>query len=187
MATWEPSPPPFPEEFTVDDGPADVNKAKLITVVQEVTPRTADGEPSYDDRSLHTSDLLPGTLGTENSYASSQQQHSKPKVIYVEERESDLLKASLKNTESVEKRREEASTLDVDNEQKELDIEEERNDAFKLHEEKVDPQQPTKIQVTLPSVDNSKSHEESLLASDLHVSVDQDTFGDVSSISGGEF
>ena len=40
--------------------------------------------------------------------------------------------------------------------------------------------------MTLPSIDNNV-HEESSVASDPHVSIDQDTFGDVSSISGGDF
>ena len=58
----------------------------------------------------------------------------------------------------------------------------ESNGAVELDKEDIEPQQPTKIQVMLPSVDNSV-HEES----SVHVSVDQDTFGDVSSISGGDF
>ena len=58
----------------------------------------------------------------------------------------------------------------------------ERNGAVELDEEDIEPQQPTQIQVMLPSVDNSV-HEES----SAYVSVDQDTFGDVSSISGGDF
>jgi len=66
-----------------------------------------------------------------------------------------------------------------------LDIEEERNQAVEFDEE-IEVQQPTKIQVTRPSVDNNV-HEESSVASDPHVSIDQDTFGDVSSISGGDF
>ena len=68
---------------------------------------------------------------------------------------------------------------DPASEEDRLDIEGERNEA-------VEPQQPTKIQVTLPSIDNNVL-EESSVASDLHVSVDQDTFGDVSSTSGGDF
>ena len=62
----------------------------------------------------------------------------------------------------------------------------ESNGAADLDKEDIEAQQPTKIQVMLPSVDNSV-HEESLVASDAHVSVDQDTFGDVPSISGGDF
>ena len=61
MVIWEPSgavrnpPPPFPGEFTLDDEPVDAQKNKIIAV-DEVAPRTADGEPSHD-----ASDLLPGT------------------------------------------------------------------------------------------------------------------------------
>ena len=46
--------------------------------------------------------------------------------------------------------------------------------------------QSSKIQVTLPSIDNNV-YEESSVASDSHISIDQDTFGDVSSISWGDF
>ena len=55
---------------------------------------------------------------------------------------------------------------DPASEEDRLDIEGERNEA-------VEPQQPTKIQVALPSIDNNVL-EESSVASDLHVSVDQD-------------
>ena len=58
----------------------------------------------------------------------------------------------------------------------------ESNGAADLDKEEIEPQQPTKIQLMLPSVDNSV-HEES----SAHVSVDQYTCGDVSSISGGNF
>ena len=200
MVIWEPSgavrnpPPPFPGEFTLDDEPVDAQKNKIIAV-DEVAPRTANRGPSHDDRSLHASDLLPGTLGTDKSFSISRQQQSKPKVIHVEERDSELSEESLQNTYSVEERRGEASALAVDDEEKEgevpaseqnrLDIEEERNQTVEFDEE-IEVQQPTKIQVTLPSIDNNV-HEESSVASDPHVSIDQDTFGDVSSISGGDF
>ena len=209
MVVWEPpgavriSPLSFAGEFTLVDEPMDEKKDKN-TVVLEVAPRTADGEPSHDDRSLHASDLLPGTLGTDISFPIAQrqqpqpqqeqerqqqkrrqQQHSKPRVIHIEERDSEISEESLQNTYSVEERRGEASAMaaeekeDPESEEDRLDIEGERNEA-------VETQQPTKIQVTLSSIDNNVL-EESSVASDLHVSVDQDTFGDVSSISGGDF
>ena len=134
---WEPPgavrvfPPPFPGEFTLDDEPVDEKKNKN-TVVLKVAPRTANGEPSHDDRSLHASDLLPGTLGIDNSFPiaqrkqqqpqpqqeqerqqqpEQQQQHSKPRVIHVGERDSEISEASLQHTYSVEERREEASAV----------------------------------------------------------------------------
>ena len=199
MVVWKPAgvarnpPPPFPGEFTLDDEPVDAENE--IIAVDEVAPRTAHGGPSHDDRSLHASDLLPGTLGTDKSFLISRQQQSKPKVIHVEERDSELSEASLQNTYSVEERRGESSSVAVNDEEKEevpaseqdrLNIEGERNQAVELDEEEIEAQQSTKIQVTLPSIDNNV-HEESSVASDPHVSIDQDTFGDVSSISGGDF
>ena len=177
------------------DEPVDEKKSKN-TVVLEVAPRTAHREPSHDDRSLHASDLLPGTLGTDNSFPiaqrqqqqqkrQQQQQHSNPRVIHVEEWDSEISEASLQNTYSVEERRGEASAMGAE-EKEDPRIEEDRLDIEGDRNEAVEPQQPTKIQVTLPSIDNNVL-EESSVASDLHVSVDQDTFGDVSSISGGEF
>ena len=210
MVVWEPSgavgnlPPPSPEKFTLDDEPVDVKNAKTPGVL-EVFPRNADGEPSHDERSLHASDLLPGTLGTDTFFhiaqqrqqkqqqPTQQQQHAKPRVIHVEEKDSQLSETSLQNTYSVEERRQGASTLADDNreegkknvftsEQDGLGFKGESNGTADLDKEDIEPQQPTKIQVMLPSVDNSV-HEES----SAHVSVDQDTFGDVSSISGGDF
>ena len=125
VVIWEPSsavrnpPPPFPGKFTLDDEPVDAQKNKIIAV-DEVAPRTADGEPSHDDRSLHASDLLPGTLGTEKSFPISRQQQSNPKVIHAEERDSELSEASLQNTYSVEERRGEASAVAVNDELTEL-------------------------------------------------------------------
>ena len=118
------------------------------------------------------------------------------KKFNVEERDSELSEASLQNTFSVGEQRGEASAVAVDDEEKEeevqaseqnrLEIEEERNQTVELDEEEIEAQQPTKIQVTLPSVDNNV-HEESSVASDPHVSIDQDTFGEMSSISGEIF
>ena len=209
MVVWEPSgavgdlPPPLPGKFTLDDEPVDVKNAKSTSTLK-VFPRNANGEPSHDERSLHASDLLPGTLGTDTSFPTAQQrqqkqqqqqqqQHAKPRVIHVEEKDSQLSETSLQNTYSVEERRQGASALADDNreegkknvftsEQDGLGFKGESNGAVELDEEGIEPQQPTKIQVMLPSVDNSV-HEES----SAHVSVDQDTFGDVSSISGGDF
>ena len=83
VVVWEPpgavkiSPPSFPGEFTLVDEPVDEKKDKN-TVVLEVAPRTADGEPSHDDRFLHASDLLPGTLGTDSSFPIAQRQQPQP-------------------------------------------------------------------------------------------------------------
>lgn len=212
MVVWEPSgvvgnlPHPLPEKFTLDDEPVDVKNAKTPGAL-EVFPTNADGEPSHDERSLHAPDLLPGALGTDTSFPTvqqrqqkqqeQQQQHAKPTVIHVEEKDSQLSETSLQNTYSVEGRGQGASALADDkreegkknvftSEQDGLGFKGESNGAVELEEEDIEPQQPTKIQVMLPSVDNSV-HEESSVASDAHVSVDQDTFGDVSSISGGDY
>jgi len=123
VVLWEPPgvarnpPPPFPGKFTLDDEPVDAQNE--IIAVDEVAPRTAHGGPSHDERSLHASDLLPGTLGTEKSFPISRQQQSKPKVIHVEERDSELAEASLQNTYSVEEGRGEASAVAVNDEEKE--------------------------------------------------------------------
>ena len=129
---WEPSgavgnlPPPLPEKFTLDDEPVDVKNAKTRGAL-EVFPRNADGELSHDERSLHASDLLPGTLGTDTSFPTAQQrqqkqqeqqkeqQHAKHRVVHVEEKDSQLSETSLQNTYSVEERRQGASALADDN------------------------------------------------------------------------
>ena len=94
----------------------DVKNAKTPGAL-EVFPRNADEETSHDERSLHASDLLPGTLGTDTSFPTAQQrqqkqqeqqqqqQHAKPRVIHVEEKDSQLSETSLQNTYSVEERR----------------------------------------------------------------------------------
>ena len=150
-------------------------------------------------------DLLPGTLGTDVSFPTAQQrqqkqqqqqqqqQHAKPRVIHIGEKNSQLSETNLQNPYSVEERRQGASALADDNreegkknvftsEQDGLGMKGESNGAADLDKEDIESQQPIKIQVMLPSVDNSV-HEES----SAHVSVDQGTFGDVSSISGGDF
>ena len=79
---WEPSgavgnlPPPLPKKFTLDDEPVNVKNTKTPGAL-EVFPRNADGEPSHDERSLHASDLLPGTLGTDVSFPTAQQGQQK--------------------------------------------------------------------------------------------------------------
>ena len=216
MIVLEPSgavgnlPPPLSGKFTLDGEPVDVKNDKTPALLQ-VSPRNANREPRDDERSLHASDLLPGTLGTDTSFPTAQQrqqkqqqqqqqqqkQHAKPRVIHVEEKDNQLSETSLQNTYSIEERKEGASPLAVDNRKEEkenvftskqdgLGTKEESNRSAELDEEDIEPQQATKIQVMLPSVDNSV-HEESSVASDAHVSVDQDTFGDLSSISGGDF
>ena len=116
---WKPSgevvnlPLPLPGKVTLDDEPVDVKNTKTPAEL-EVFPRKADGEPSHDKRFLHASDLLPGTLGTDTSFPTAQQrqqkqqqqqQHAKPRVIHVEEKNSQLSETSLQNTYSVEERR----------------------------------------------------------------------------------
>ena len=73
---------------------------------------------------------------------------AKPKVIHVEERDSELSEASLQNTYSAEEWRGEATAVAVDDEEKEeedpaseqdrLDMEGERNKAAKLDEEEIE-------------------------------------------------
>ena len=156
MVVWEPSgavgnlPPPLPEKFTSYDEPVDMKNTKTSAVL-EVSPRNADGEPSHEERSLHPSDLFPGTLGTDVSFPTANDREEGKKNVFTSEQDG-------------------------------LGFMGESNRAVELDEEDIEPQQPTKIQVMLPSVDNSV-HEES----SAHVSVDQDTFGDVSSMSGGDF
>ncbi|CAH3145420.1 unnamed protein product, partial [Pocillopora meandrina] len=143
---------------------------EVVRTTEEV--RTiADGELSVDDRSLHASDLLPGTLGAADALPFTQLQRSHPRVIQVEEHESEP--SNSQRTYSVEERREDGSALLRENES------DEQADVY-------EPQKPTKIQVTLPSIDDV-THEESSIPSDAHVSIDQDTIGDMSSISGGDF
>lgn len=147
---------------------------------------TADGEPSVDDRSLHASDLLPGTVGTTDALRFTQIQRSHPRVIQVEERESEP--SNSQRTYSVEEKGGDGSALLRDNERDEnagvhgLEVTSGRNYDVEAKETK----KPTKIQVTIPSIDDV-THEESSVPSDAHVSIDQDTIGDVSSISGGDF
>ena len=148
---------------------------------------SADGELSVDDRSLHASDLLPGTLGAD-ALPFTKLQRSHPKVIQVEEHESEP--SNSQRTYSVEEQREDGSALLRENESDEqadvhgLEMGSARNSDVEAKE--TEPQKPTKIQVTLPSIDDV-THEESSIPSDAHVSIDQDTIGDVSSISGGDF
>lgn len=171
------------------------NKRQYPTLpVNEVVRTTeelrtiADGELSVDDRSLHASDLLPGTLGAADALPFTQLQRSHPRVIQVEEHESEP--SNSQRTYSVEERREDGSALLRENESNEqadvhgLEMGSARNSDVEAKE--TEPQKPTKIQVTLPSIDDV-THEESSIPSDAHVSIDQDTIGDVSSISGGDF
>lgn len=160
---------------------------EVVRTTEEV--RTiADGELSVDDRSLHASDLLPGTLGAADALPFTQLQRSHPRVIQVEEHESEP--SNSQRTYSVEERREDGSALLRENESDEqadvhgLEMGSGRNSDVEAKE--TEPQKPTKIQVTLPSI-NDVTHEESSIPSDAHVSIDQDTIGDVSSISGGDF
>lgn len=148
----------------------------------------ADGELSVDDRSLHASDLLPGTLGAADALPFTQLQRSHPRVIQVEEHESEP--SNSQRTYSVEEQREDGSALLREKESNEqadvhgLEMGSGRNSDVEAKE--TEPQKPTKIQVTLPSIDDV-THEESSIPSDAYVSIDQDTIGDVSSISGGDF
>lgn len=204
VASWEPpgamkmSSAPFPGELQAVDRPVGLTKTNS-TIAQIDAQKTFDGAPNHDDRSLHASDLLPGTLGTELSSftsAKQQQQHPKPGAILVERSEGELSgEASFQNTYSVEKR-EGALVFNVASKEKEPEtseqnrmyIREESGRAAKQEQEGNEPQH--KISVTLPSVDNYNVNDESSLVSDAgggHLSVDQDTFGDVSSISGGDF
>ena len=189
---------PFPGELQAVDRPVGLTKTNS-TIAQIDAQKTFDGAPNHDDRSLHASDLFPGTLGTELSSftsAKQQQQHPKPGAILVERSEGELSgEASFQNTYSVEKR-EGALVFNVASKEKEPEtseqnrmyIREESSGAAKQEQEGNEPQH--KISVTLPSVDNYNVNDESSLVSDAgggHLSVDQDTFGDVSSISGGDF
>lgn len=190
---WEPTSikrelDPVPTGFTLD---VDEDKEQIpATIVHEVAPTTADGEPSHDDRSLHASDLLPGTLGTDiASPAFAQQQRSKPRVIHIEERESEPSGSHSRKTYSLDERQREYSGPTKDKQvpaaSSGLDLAGKKNGVSGAEAEEIEPQQPKKIQVTLPSIDDA--HEDSSVASEHPVSIEQDTFGDVSSISGSDF
>lgn len=182
---------PASANFTLDGVAGD--EAQIpTTAVHEVAPRTAYGEPSRDDRSLHASDLIPGTLGTDiASPAFTQQQRIKPRVIHVEEQESEQSGSHSQKTYSLDERRREITAPPEDNEKQDpadvsgLDLVDTRSGVSEPEAKEIEPQPPTRIQVTLPSVDDV--HDESSLASEHPVSIEQDTFGDVSSISGGDF
>lgn len=188
---------PFPGELQAVDRPVGLTKTNS-TIAQIDAQKTFDGAPNHDDRSLHASDLFPGTLGTELSSftsAKQQQQHPKPGAILVERSEGELSGEASFQFYSVEKR-EGALVFNVASKEKEPEtseqnrmyIREESSGAAKQEQEGNEPQH--KISVTLPSVDNYNVNDESSLVSDAgggHLSVDQDTFGDVSSISGGDF
>jgi len=182
---------PGSADFTLDDVAGDKEQIPT-TAVHEVAPMTADEGPSHGDRSLHASDLIPGTIGTDTaSPALTQQQRSKPRVIHVEERESEASGSHSPKTYSLDERRREITAPPEDNDKQDpvdvsgLDLASARSRVSEAEAKEIEPQQPTKIQVTLPSVDDV--HEESSLASEHPVSIEQDTIGDVSSISGGDF
>ena len=184
---------PASANFTFDDVAG--NKEQIPTTdVHNVAPMTADDGPSHGDRSLHASDLIPGTLGTDlASAAFSQQQRSKPRMIHVEEQETEASGSHSSKTYSLDERKREITAPPEGNEKQDpldvsgSDLASVRSRVSEAHAKEIEPaqQQPTKIQVTLPSIDDV--HEESSLASEHPVSIEQDTFGDVSSISGGDF
>lgn len=181
---------PASADFTLDV--AENKKQFPTTAVHEVAPITADDVPSHGDRSLHASDLIPGTLGTDTaSPAFTQQQRSKPRMIHVEEQETEATGSYSPKTYSLDERRREITDPPEGNEKQDpldvsgLDLASTRSRVSEADAKEMEPQQPTKIQVTLPSIDDV--HEESSLASEHPVSIEQDTFGDVSSISGGDF
>jgi len=182
---------PTSADFTLDDVAG--NKEQIpTTALHEVAPIAADEGPSHGDRSLHASDLIPGTLGTDTASPALKQQHgSKPRVIHVGERESEASGSHSPRTFSLDERRREITAPPEENEKRDpvdvsgLDLPSTRSGVNEAEAKEIQPQQPTKIQVTLPSIDDV--HEESSLASEHHVSIEQDTFGDVSSISGGDF
>lgn len=182
---------PTSADFTLHDVAGE--KEQIPTAApHEVAPMTADEGPSHGDRSLHASDLIPGTLGTDTASPALTRQHgSKPRVIHVEERESEASGSHSPRTYSLDERRRELTAPHEDNEKRDpvdvsgLDLASTRSGVNEAEAKEIEPQQPTKIQVTLPSIDDV--HEESSLASEHPVSIEQDTFGDVSSISGGDF
>ena len=150
---------------------------------------TADEGPSHGDRSLHASDLIPGTLGTDTASPAFTQQQ--PRVIHVEEREGEASGSHSPKPYSLDEGRREITTSSKDNDKQDpvdvsgLDLASTKGGVSEAEAKEIQLQQPTKIRVTLPSIDDV--HEESSLASEHPVSIEQDTFGDVSSISGGDF
>ena len=180
---------PASADFKLDDVAG--NREQIpATAVHEVAPMAADDGPSHGDRSLHASDLIPGTLGTDTaSPAFTQQQLVKPRMIHVEEQETEA--SGSPKTYSLDERRTEITAPPEGNEKQDpldvsgLELASTGSRVSEADAKEIEPQQPTKIQVTLPSIDDV--HEESSLASEHPVSIEQDTFGDLSSISGGDF
>lgn len=101
------------------------------------------------------------------------QQRNETNIILVKNKGGHSSETSLPNTYSVEKHLERPISQDTD-------LKEEGLKAVKSEKEL------TKIQVTLPTAENNL-YEESATASEARFSADQDTFGDLSSISGGDF
>lgn len=101
------------------------------------------------------------------------QQRNESNIILVKNKSGHSSETSLPNTYSVEKHLEGPLSQGTD-------LKEEGLKAVKSEKEL------TKIQVTLPTAENNV-YEESATASDARLSADQDTFGDLSSISGGDF
>ena len=206
VVVWEPSgisrnqPPPLPGKLSLGDDSKD-SKMDKVTTIPKPDAKFSDEDRSHDDRSLHASDLLPGALGSDSSSrmagttAQRQQQRAKVTIISVENKDGQTSETSSQKTYSVERPTEGAYTpapdfiekVNTDHPPSGLILKERKLKVVEGTKKGTDAQQmPTKIQVTLPSADNS-AYEESVIASDAQVSVDQDTFGDVSSISGGDF
>lgn len=100
------------------------------------------------------------------------QQRNETNIILVKNKGGHSSETSLPNTYSVEEHLERPISQDTDLK--------EGLKAVKSEKEL------TKIQVTLPTAENNL-YEESASASEARLSADQDTFGDLSSISGGDF
>ncbi|XP_068730212.1 TALPID3 protein-like isoform X1 [Montipora capricornis] len=206
VVVWEPSgisrnqPPPLLGKPSLGDDSKD-SKMDKVTTIAKPDAKFSDEDRSHDDRSLHASDLLPRALGSDSSSpmagttAQRQQQRAKVTIISVENKDGQTSETSSQKTYSVERPTEGAYTpapdfkekVNTDHPPSGLILKERKLKVVEGAKKETDAQQmPTKIQVTLPSADNS-AYEESVIASDAQVSVDQDTFGDVSSISGGDF
>ncbi|XP_044179361.1 TALPID3 protein-like isoform X2 [Acropora millepora] len=176
VVTWKPSlslrrnlPTSFQRKISPKGEPNDPNLDRASVAPEPIT-KNSEEDQSHDDSSLHASDLLP-----EYSQRQKQQlqQRNETNIILVKNKGGHSSETSLPNTYSVEEHLERPISQDTD-------LKEEGLKAVKSEKEL------TKIQVTLPTAENNL-YEESATASEARLSADQDTFGDLSSISGGDF
>ena len=178
-----------PAEAVLESG----DQAAAVSQSDMPADVSVEEEHSHHDRSLHASDLFPGTVGTDSSFNRVHQSLAKPKMIHVEEQDSNRNQSdsNSKKTYSLDNHVRWTSPTILANETEGkvpvISVSSsgrDRIDNSEIVKETSRYPEPTQIQVTLPSVnDIQDTSEESQVLADI----EQDTFGDVSSISGGDF